>query len=65
MTVEDIICTGPNKAQEIADFFGTAELAAEKRPKTFLQGLKPVRYKAFTPGLKPLPPEEGDLFRKL
>jgi hypothetical protein len=32
---------------------------------TFPQGLKPVGYKSFTPGLKPRPPKEEDFFRKL
>jgi len=43
---------------ECAGFCGTAEEAAEKCRKDSLQGLKPIGYKGFTPGLKPRPPKE-------
>src|SRR5208337_2592935 len=33
---------------------------AGKAEKHFLQGLKPLSFKGFTPGLKPRPPEEKD-----
>jgi hypothetical protein len=35
-----------------------AEEAAEKHRKAFLQGLKPIGFWSFTPGLKPRPPKE-------
>jgi hypothetical protein len=35
-----------------------AEQAAEEYWIDFLQGLKPVGHRSFTPGLKPRPPEE-------
>jgi hypothetical protein len=46
---------------------------SQKQEKNFLQGLKPLDSKLFTPGLKPRPPKEpqtevfatADLFRKL
>jgi molybdate transport system substrate-binding protein len=46
------------KSPEVAGHFGTAEEATEKGRKGFLQGLKPVGYTDFTPGLKPRPPKE-------
>jgi hypothetical protein len=46
------------KTPEFAHLFGTAEEAAEKYRKAFLQGLKPIGFKSFTPGLKPRPPKE-------
>jgi len=46
------------KTPEIPEHFGTAEEAAGKYRKEFLQGLKPTGYKGFTPGLKPRPPKE-------
>jgi hypothetical protein len=33
--------------------------------KHFLQGLKPIHAERFTPGLKPQPPKESDIFRNL
>jgi|GEM_PF-1991051 hypothetical protein len=50
---------------ESADLFGTAEQAAEKPRKDFLQGLKPIGYKSFTPGLKPRPPKEASFSARL
>jgi len=35
-----------------------AKEAAEKHRKAFLQGLKPIGFRTFTPGLKPRPPKE-------
>jgi len=46
------------KTPEFSGLFGTAEEAAEKHRKAFLQRLKPIGYKGFTPGLKPRPPKE-------
>jgi len=37
------------------------EQVAAKEKKTFLQGLKPIRFGSVTQGLKPLPPKEGNL----
>ena len=39
--------------------------AAEKPSKPFLQGLKPIQSRRFTPGLRPRPPKERNFFRKL
>jgi len=41
------------------------EAATEKQGKHFLQGLKPIHAERFTPGLKPRPPRESDIFRNL
>jgi hypothetical protein len=41
------------------------EEGAERPEKAFLQGLKPIVYKGFAPGLKPRPPKDEDFFRKL
>ena len=39
---------------------------AEEKPRNaFLQGLKPIQSKRFTPGLKPRPPKELNFLRKL
>jgi hypothetical protein len=35
-----------------------AEEDAENNKRTLLQGLKPIGYMGFTPGLKPRPPKE-------
>jgi hypothetical protein len=34
------------------------EKVAEESEKSFLQGLKPICFGAFSPGLKPRPPKE-------
>jgi hypothetical protein len=57
--------TSAVKTAEFVSFFGTAEEAAEKHQKAFLQGLKPIRFGCFTPGLKPQPPKEKTFCRKL
>jgi hypothetical protein len=38
---------------------------AEKHAKNFLPGLKPIRFRGFTPGLKLQPPKEKDFFSSL
>jgi hypothetical protein len=43
---------------EVCEHFGTAEEVGEEYREDFLQGLKPIGYKCFTPGLKPRPPKE-------
>ncbi len=42
-----------------------AEESAGKYGNSFLQGLKPIDCRSFTPGLKPRPPKEKPFFRKL
>ena len=46
------------KTPDSSKLFGTTVRATEKSEKCFLQGLKPIGFGGFTPGLKSRPPKE-------